>query len=127
MRSTKTMDLDWSHSESAMVTTQRLHCDQTQIPFPAKGVVCKTRCHPPHKCTSLELAIFLHTYNGSLSFIARCTLELQKVAIDILISQIPTLPHYGLVGGSLVPKTHPSWSLCEGWCLGMRLGRGGGA
>ena len=30
---------------------------------------------PPHKCTSLELAVFLHTCNASPSFIARCTLE----------------------------------------------------
>ena len=40
--------------------------------FPAKGVACETRCHPPHKCTSLGIAIFLHTCNASPSFTACC-------------------------------------------------------
>ena len=70
--------ITWSHQVKFLLwTTQWLQCDQT-LPHSAKGVACKTRCHPPPptKCASLELAVFLLTCNACLSFIARCTLEI---------------------------------------------------
>ena len=100
---------DWSNQVSAVVTTRWLQRDQT-LPLSAKGVACKTRCHPPqiHITGISRLSTFMQLkseLHSSLHFGATTTqissghvYQLQRYApINVMPHHPPTGQMMGII------------------------------